>query len=89
MKLFKISAEHVSRKRGETIRDHLEDVLGLNVYHAGMDDTFGNFFHVVFEGDGRDADRVQNYIWAHHNGGAYCAVQENWTEEMDPDASWL
>jgi hypothetical protein len=88
MKLFKISAEQITRKRGEAICKHVEDVLGLDVYHAGMDDTFENFFHMVVNCTDRDANRIQNHIWT-QNGGAYCTVQEDWTEEMDQEASWL
>jgi hypothetical protein len=88
MTMFKLSAEHIGATKAAAIIQHLDEVMGLCIPHAGMDEVFTNFMHVVIEGTAQDADRAQEYIWT-KNGGASCAMAAGWHEEQGECASWL
>lgn len=88
MKCYKLTAEHITRKRAEAVIKHAEDVMDLEVYHAGHDDVFTDLFHIVVMASNKQMKALREYMWE-CNGGAFCEVVENWTEEMDEEAGWL
>ena len=88
MKCYKLTAEHIKRRKAEAIIKHAEETLNPEVYHAGHDDIFTDLFHIVIMADKKQMTALRDYMWE-QNGGAYCAVVEDWTEEMDWEASWL
>lgn len=88
MKCYKLTAEHIGFRKAKAIIKHAEETLDLEVYHAGLDDVFTDLFHIVVMADSKRMTALREHMWE-SNGGAYCAVVEDWTEEMDCDASWL
>jgi len=88
MTCYKLSAEHITRSKAKNIIKQAEDTMNLEVYHAGEDDTFDNFFHMVVEANKKEIDKLRDFVWEQNNG-AYCELVKDWTEEMDWDASWL
>lgn len=88
MKCYKLTAEHITRKRAEAVIQHAEDVMDLEVYHAGHDDVFTDLFHIVVMADKKQLNTLRDFMWS-KNGGAFCEVVEDWTEEMDWEAGWL
>lgn len=88
MKCYKLTAEHITRKRAEAVIHHAEEVMDLEVYHAGHDDVFTDLFHIVVMADQKQMNTLRDFMWS-KNGGAYCAVVEDWVEEMDWEAGWL
>lgn len=88
MHYYKLTAEHINRRKGEAIIKHAEDTMDLHVLHAGHDDVFTDLFHIVVECSPKDKEALKNFVWE-KNGGAYCAEVKDWTEEMDWEAGWL
>lgn len=88
MPFFKISAEHITRSKGNNIIKHAEDVMHLHVLHAGKDDVFTNTFHIVVEATQSQANKLRDFVWE-QNHGAWCEIVKNWHEELDADAGWL
>lgn len=88
MKCYKLTAEHINRAKATAIIKQAEDVMNLEVYHAGHDDVFTDLFHIVVNADTKDVNKLRDFMWEKNNG-AFCEVVKDWTEEMDWDASWL
>lgn len=88
MSCYKLTAEHINRRKAEAIIKHAEDVMNLEVYHAGHDDVFTDLFHIVVEATQAQANKLRDFMWE-QNHGAYCAEVKDWTEEMDWEAGWL
>lgn len=88
MPFYKLTAEHIGRRKGEAIIKYAEETLDLHVLHAGHDDVFTDLFHIVIEASPKQKEQVRNYMWE-CNGGAYCAEVKDWTEDLDEDAGWL
>ena len=88
MGFYKLTAEHITRTRGNAVIKHAEDVMDLHVLHAGHDDVFTDLFHIVVEADGKEVNKLRDFMWEKNNG-AFCEVVKNWTEEMDWEAGWL
>lgn len=88
MPFFKLTAEHITRSKGEAIIKHAEEVMDLHVLHAGHDDVFTNLFHIVVEATQAQANKLRDFMWE-QNHGAFCELVKDWTEEMDWEAGWL
>lgn len=84
----KLTAEHITRRRGEAVIKHAEEVMDLHVLHAGHDDVFTDLFHIVVECSEQDANKLRDFMWE-QNRGAFCEIIKDWTEDMDENAGWL
>lgn len=88
MPYFKLTAEHITRSKGDSIIKQAEDVMDLHVLHAGHDDVFTNLFHIVVEATQAEVNKLRDFMWGKNNG-AFCELVKDWTEEMDWEAGWL
>lgn len=88
MPFFKLSAEHITRSKGDAIYKHADEVMGLNVLHVGHDDIFTDLFHIVVECSQAEVNQLREFMWE-KNRGAYCEVVKDWVEDMDDGAGWL
>ena len=66
-KLFKYTAEHVTRARGVKFVRELE-AEDIEVEHAMMDPVFTNQFMMIVSCDDVKAKEIKNRLWAINNG---------------------
>jgi hypothetical protein len=88
MPYYKLTAEHITHKRGQAVIDYADGELGLHVLHAGPDDVFTDLFHIVIEASEDEMTQVRDRLWE-LNRGASCETVKDWSEEQDWAAGWL